>query len=405
MTNIAIIGGGAAGMAAALAALENPDNHVTVFERQNRLGKKLMATGNGRCNLTNTGPLLPRYHGDQDFAAVALRRFDAARCREWFGSLGLMTVAEDSGRVYPLSDAAGSVLDVLRFALEERGAEILCASEVRYAAYTGRGFVLHAADGEYRADRLIVACGGAAGSKLGGGMDGYRLLAAFGHESTELSPALVQLKTDNTWTRSLKGVRCQGLARLLQGTDCLAESRGEIQFTDYGLSGPAIFDLSRAAALSHPGAVVCLDLLPELELGDIVHYLQNKISDFPNLKAENLLTGALHNSLARTLARRAGLNLESRLWALPEGSAEAVARLVKDYSLPLIGTLGFDSAQVTAGGVKTGGFDPVTMESRCVPGLYACGEVLDVDGDCGGFNLQWAWASGRAAGLAAGGVY
>ena len=405
MTNIAIIGGGASGMAAALAALENPQNHVTIFERQSRLGKKLMATGNGRCNLTNTGTHPSRYHGDRDFAAVALRRFSSAKCLEWFGSLGLLTVTEPSGRVYPASDAAGSVLDVLRFALEARGAEILCSSEVRYAAYTGRGFVLHGADGEYRADKLIIACGGAAGSRIGGGMDGYRLLAAFGHESTELFSALVQLKTDNAWTKSLKGVRCQTAVTLRAGDELLAESRGEVQFTDYGISGPAVFDISRAASLAPAGAVVHLDLLPELDASDVSDYLQNKAAEYPNLKAENLLTGALHNSLARTLSRRAGLNLEARLWAVAPEALENLAALVKDYPLPLQGTLGFDAAQVTAGGVKTEGFDPVTMESRYVPGLYACGEVLDVDGDCGGFNLQWAWASGRAAGLAAGGVY
>ena len=404
MTNIAIIGGGASGMAAALAALENPENRVTIFERQARLGKKLMATGNGRCNLSNTGKLFGRYHGDPDFAAPALRRFGSAKCLEWFASLGLLTVTEPTGRVYPASDAAGSVLDVLRFALEARGAEILCASEIRYAAHTGRDFVLHGPDGEYHADRLIIACGGAAGSKIGGCSDGYRLLSAFGHGCTALRPALVQLKTDNTWTRSLKGVRCQAAVYLEDEGEFLAESRGEVQFTDYGISGPAIFDISRAASDARGQATVHLDLMPDYDLVDIIDYLQNKIADYPNLKTENLLTGALHNSLARSLSRRAGFNLEARLWSLEPGAAETLAELVKDYQLPLLGPLGFDSAQVTAGGTETTAFDPLTMESRLVPGLYACGEVLDVDGDCGGFNLQWAWASGRAAGLAAGGV-
>ncbi len=405
MTNIAILGGGASGMAAALAALEEPENRVVIFERQARLGKKLMATGNGRCNLTNTGSFHGRYHGDPDFAAVALRRFGAAKSLEWFAALGLLTAEEPSGRVYPASDAAGSVLDVLRFALEARGAEIYCGTEIRYAAHTGREFILHGPEGEYRADRLIVACGGAAGSKIGGVMDGYRLLAAFGHGCTELRPSLVQLKTDPSWVRSLKGVRAPAGVWLEQGGEFLAESRGEVQFTDYGLSGPAIFDISRAAAQCAGAATVHLDLMPEQDLVDIIFYLENKIAAFPDLKAENLLTGAVHNSLARCLARRAGLNLEARLWSLEESLPAALAELIKDFSLPLLGVLGFDSAQVTAGGVETGGFDPVTMESRLVPGLYACGEVLNVDGDCGGFNLQWAWSSGRAAGLAAGGVY
>ena len=402
--NIAIIGGGASGMAAALAACEEEKNRVVIYERQARLGKKLMATGNGRCNLTNRSPLAPHYHGDSDFAAVALRRFDAARTLEWFGAMGLLTVTEPSGRVYPASDAASSVLDCLRFALDERGVQVV-TEDIRFAAFTGRDFVLHGSDGEYRAERLIIACGGAAGARLGGGTGGYRLLAAFGHECTALTPSLVQLKTDNQWTRALKGVRAVCTVRLTRDADTLAESHGEVQFTDYGLSGPAIFDISRAAALAGDNALVTLDLLPALDLVDITEYLANKRSCFSNIKAENIFTGALHNTISRTLIRRAAISQETRLWALDDAALDGLAALCKRFCLPLLGTLGFDSAQVTAGGIRTEGFDPVTMESRLCPGLYACGELLDVDGDCGGFNLQWAWSSGRAAGLAAGGVY
>ncbi len=402
--NIAIIGGGASGMAAALAACEDEKNRVVIYERQARLGKKLMATGNGRCNLTNRSPLAPHYHGGSDFAAVALRRFDAARTLEWFGAMGLLTVTEPSGRVYPASDAASSVLDCLRFALDERGVQVV-TEEIRFAAFTGRDFVLHGGDGEYRAERLIVACGGAAGAKLGGGMGGYRLLAAFGHECTALTPSLVQLRTGNQWTRALKGIRAVCAVRLTRDKNTLAESCGEVQFTDYGLSGPAIFEISRAAALAGDNALVALDLLPALDLVDITEYLANKRSCFPNIKAENIFTGALHNTISRTLIRRAAIPPETRLWALDDAALDTLAALCKRFTLPLLGTLGFDSAQVTAGGIRTEGFDPVTMESRLCPGLYACGELLDVDGDCGGYNLQWAWSSGRAAGLAAGGVY
>lgn len=402
--NIAIIGGGASGMAAALAAMEDRKNRVVIYERQARLGKKLMATGNGRCNLTNRNAPAGHYHGGEEFASVALRRFGAVRTLEWFGSLGLLTVTEPSGRVYPASDAASSVLDCLRFALDERGAQTV-TEEIRFAAYTGHDFVLHGTEGEYRADRLIIACGGAAGAKLGGGMNGYRLLAAFGHGCTALTPSLVQLKTDNTWPRAMKGVRTHCRVRLRHGEALLAESEGEVQFTDYGVSGPAIFDISRAAALAGEGSIVSLDLLPALDEVDIIEYLMNKRSDFPNIKAENLFTGALHNTISRTLVRRASIAQDARAWAVGEEAIGALAALCSDFTLPLYGTLGFDSAQVTAGGVATEDFDPVTMESRLCAGLYACGEVLDVDGDCGGYNLQWAWSSGRAAGLAAGGVY
>ena len=404
--DIAVIGGGASGLAAALAARESLDNRVTVFERQNRVGRKLLATGNGRCNLTNRGASLAYYHGrDPGFAGPALARFGPEETLRWFAGLGLVTTTEPSGRVYPASDTAGSVVDVLRLALEARGGGTVCAMPIARAGRRDGRFLLTGPAGEeYTCDKLIVACGGAAGARLGGVLSGYELLGAFGHRRTELRPSLVQLKTDNTWTRPLKGVRTQAQISLEQDGTILAAADGEIQFTDYGVSGPAAYDISRAASLAGPGCTVCVRLLPELEKVDIISYLSAKRNDFPDYKAENILTGALHNSIARAVLRRAGISLDARLWALSDGALELIADTLIRYELPLTGTLGFDDAQVTAGGAETAGFDPDTMESRLVPGLYACGEVLDIDGDCGGYNLQWAWSSGRLAGLAAGGL-
>ena len=404
--DIAVIGGGASGLAAALAARESLDNHVTVFERQNRVGRKLLATGNGRCNLTNMNASLDNYHGqDPDFAGPALYRFGPEDTLRWFASLGLVTTTEPSGRVYPLSDTAGSVVDVLRLALDARGGGTVCAAPIMKAEKIGDCFLLTGQLGEeYTADKLIIACGGAAGARLGGVSLGYDLLASFGHRRTELYPSLVQLKTDNTWTRPLKGVRTQVDITLEQGESILASAHGEVQFTDYGVTGPAVYDLSRAASLAGPACIICLRLLPEMEKVDIINYLIEKRNTFPDIKAENILSGALHNSIARAALRRTQIPLDARLWALSDGALEQIADILCRYELPLTGTLGFDEAQVTAGGVETAGFDPETMESRLVPGLYACGEVLDIDGDCGGYNLQWAWSSGRLAGLAAGGL-
>ena len=404
--DIAIIGGGASGLAAALAARESLENRVTVFERQNRVGRKLLATGNGRCNLTNRGATLANYHGaDPAFAGPALARFGPDRTLEWFDSLGLVTRTESSGRVYPLSDTAGSVVDVLRLALEARGGETLCALPIARAEKAGDRFLLTGPLGEeFSCDRLIVACGGMAGGRVGGVRSGYELLAAFGHTVTDLRPALVQLRTENAWTRPMKGVRTQAALTLERDGALLASAAGEVQFTDYGLTGPGVYDLSRAASLAGAGCIVCLRLLPELDKVDIINYMAAKRDDFSDYKAENILSGALHNSIARAVLRRAEIPLEARLWALSDGALEQIAAVLCRYELPLTGTLGFEDAQVTAGGASTAQFDPSTMESLLVPGLYACGEVLDVDGDCGGFNLQWAWSSGRLAGLAAGGL-
>ena len=404
--DIGIIGGGASGLAAALSARESLENRVTVFERQNRVGRKLLATGNGRCNLTNRNAAPEHYHGgDPSFAKPALARFGPEDTLRWFASLGLVTRTEPSGRVYPLSDTAGSVVDVLRLALEARGGETVCGMTAARAEKHGGRFLVTGSLGEaYSFDRLIVACGGMAGARVGGVRAGYDLLAGFGHAVTDLRPSLVQLRTENTWTRPLKGVRTQARLTLEREGAVLASAEGEVQFADYGVTGPGVYDLSRAASAAGLGCAVVLRLLPELDKVDIIQYMNNKRDDFPDYKAENILSGALHNAVARAVLRRTQIPQEARLWALSDGALGQIAEVLCRYELPLTGTLGFEDAQVTAGGTETSGFDPETLESRLVPGLYACGEVLDVDGDCGGYNLQWAWSSGRLAGLAAGGL-
>ena len=400
---IAVVGGGASGMAAALAARERIDNHVVLLERQNRVGRKLLATGNGRCNLTNTFAGPGRYHGaDRDFIFPAMERFGTADTLEWFRGVGLLTHEEPGGRVYPLSDAAGSVVDALRLAMPRCGVDVICSFDAAEARTDGRTFEVTSASGKtVEADRLIIACGGMAGGRLGGTKSGYELLRSFGHTCTALRPSLVQLKTENTWTRAMKGVRTQAALTLETGGAVMAEAFGEVQFTDYGVTGPGVYDISRAAAFAGEGALLVLRLLPSLSREGLMEYMTGKRAAHPALQSENLLTGAVHNAVGRTVLRRAGVPLDSYLWSLSDEMLSAVADTVLRFELPILGTLGFDDAQVTAGGVKTAEFFPETMESRLVHGLYACGEVLDIDGDCGGFNLQWAWSSGRLAGISA----
>lgn len=386
---ILIIGGGASGMMAALTASERAENHVILVERQSRLGRKLLATGNGRCNLTNKHLDCSHYYGEQrDFCAYALNAFDSNATLRFFRALGLLTVSEPSGRVYPYSDSANSVLDVLRLPLEQReNVEIRTGMEILSINRRKGVFVAKTQEEEIRADRVIVCAGGLAGSKLGGTEMGYKLLASFGHSRTKLYPSLVQLKTDINLVRSLKGVRCEAQVRYGKTL-----RRGELQFTDYGVSGPVIFELSRGAV----GGELEIDLLPDLTEVEILELLENRCRTMPELKAEDLLTGILHNRLGRTILRGCGISLEQ-----PCGSVYPLDRIVgmcKSLSLTVLGTTGMEQAQVTAGGIRTEEFDPRTMESRLCPGLYAAGEVLDIDGDCGGYNLQWAWSSGRLAG-------
>ena len=400
MMVVCIIGAGASGMAAALAAAENPNAEVILLERQARVGRKLLATGNGRCNLTNTHAAQRGYHGeDAAFVKQALAAFDPDAVRDWFRQMGLFTVAEDSGRVYPYSDQANSVVDVLRLALCKPNIQLLTGFEVQKIRREESGFSVSGAEQTIRCDKLIVACGGLAGTKLGGSMSGYKLLGKMGHKSTRLRPTLVQLKCGWDGVISLKGVRANCYVEILRDGEVFSRSRGELQFTEYGLSGPVIFEVSRDACYGSGSWSAKLDFLPDYEEADLAAELERRRQT--ELPEEELLTGILHNRLGRVLTRAAGVK-NKKLKELSDYELQQVCGAVKGFEIELTEPMGMDHAQVTAGGMRTEQFDPATMESRLVPGLYACGEVLDIDGDCGGYNLQWAWSSGRCAGLSAG---
>ena len=390
---VLIIGGGASGMMAALTAAENPQNHVTLLERQNRLGRKLLATGNGRCNLSNLHADISHYFGnDPAFILPALHAFTVQDTVDYFKSIGLLTVTEPSGKIYPFSDQANSVVDVLRFALEQKGVDVRCGCEVLSIGKKARGYNVKTADDAFYCDKLIVACGGAAGSKLGGTDLGYQLLSPIGHHTSQLSPTLVQLKANTTYTHSLKGVRADAGLTLKHNGLIIRQTFGEVQFTDFGVSGPAVFELSRFA---DKGDILLLDLLRPMAEEDLSTYLKQKQKNLPSMPLEDFLTGLLHNRLGRVILQQGGWDLRLEASCI---DCEKLAHLIKFFPIAITGKLGFEHAQVTAGGVLTSEFRADTLESRLNPGLYATGELLDIDGDCGGYNLQWAWSSGRLAG-------
>ena len=398
---VGIIGAGASGMAAALAAAENTNVNVILLERQTRVGRKLQATGNGRCNLSNIHAESGGYHGEQPaFVLPAIKAFPPETTLQWFSDLGLYTVTEDSGKVYPYSDQANSVVDILRLNLQKPNITLKLGFEVEKIQKTEAGFVISGNGETVSCDKLIVACGGLAGSKLGGTMSGYKLLAKLGHKSTKLRPSLVQIKTSWGGINGLKGVRTNCFVQILRDGKVFAESTGELQLTEQGISGPVVFEISRDVCYGAGEWTAKLDFLPDWTEEQVRQLVENRrASDLP---MEELLTGILHNRLGRVLTRTAGVKGKEFARELSNREAEEMCRVVKGLEIPLTEPLGMDSAQVTAGGVMTEQFNETTMESRIVPGLYACGEVLDIDGDCGGYNLQWAWSSGRMAGLHAG---
>ena len=394
--NVCVIGGGAAGMLAALTAAEN-GHRVLLLERQSRVGRKLLAAGNGRCNLSNYHVSPAHYHGGAGFCDFALSQFDVGETLQYFASLGLLTVSEASGRIYPMSNMAGSVLDVLRYALERPEIDLQTGQTVTAVRKMPEGFSVKTETDTFSARCLILAAGGAAGSKVGGGMDGYRLAKSLGHHRTALYPSLVQLKTDPTYPRALKGVKAQCGISICRGSQVLARNSGEVLFTEYGVSGPAIFDLSRSVSAGGSDLTCLLNFFPDWEEAEVLHWLSQRQAAMAAHEASTLLTGSCHTRLGQMICKSAGFT-NQRAAGLTRDDLRRIARQATHFALPITGTCGFDQAQVTAGGLDTSEFDPRTLQSRLVPGLYACGELLDIDGDCGGYNLQWAWSSGRLAG-------
>ena len=398
MKTVVICGGGASGMMAALSAAEKKENKVLLLERQARVGRKLLATGNGRCNLTNTGASIEHYHGaDPAFASFALKAYPPEEMLTFFRSLGLVCIETAVGRVYPLSDTAGSVLDVLRLALDAAGVQIHTGECVKQIQQRKRGFLVKTEEANYPADVLIIACGGRAGGKLGGVNDGYELLSALGHHRTALVPALVPIWTEPEIPRSLKGVRASATVELYRDKKQIAESTGEVQFVERGVSGPAIFDLSRSAV---QGGELIMDFLSCLSVREVANLLAQRRTLSPEKENSIVFAGLLHSRLGLAVVKAAGFKPSGKIGDLSDEHLKKIAYTAKRLSLRITGTDTFENAQVTAGGMDVREFHAKTMESKLMPGVFACGEVLDIDGDCGGFNLHWAWASGRLAGRA-----
>ena len=399
---IGVIGAGSSGMAAAIAAAQWENNQVLLFERQSRVGRKLQATGNGRCNLSNMKAHCELYHGEQpEFAKRALQIFDVSDTMYWFSQIGLYMIMEQSGRIYPHSDQANSVVDVLRFALNKENITLHTSFEVTKVRKTDAGFQIEGNGEVYTCDKLIIACGGLAGTKLGGSMSGYQLLRSFGHKVTKLRPSLVQIKSSWNSCAALKGVRANCHAAIYRDDTLFAESTGEIQFTEYGLSGPVIFEISRDVCQGSGQWVCRLDLLPDLDEKQLFDHIKQRCKT--ELLTDELFTGVLHNRLGRVVTQNAGIRNGIKIADLRDDELMQAVHTAKKLEVTLTEPMGMEYAQVTAGGVYTSEFDGETMESKLVRGLYACGEVLDIDGDCGGYNLQWAWSSGLLAGNCAGG--
>ena len=427
---VAIVGGGAAGLACAIAAgriwsdrsgwpqdllrlpaEERPAGHlpVVLLEKQERVGRKLLATGNGRCNLSHQPLDRSAYHGaDPAFADAALNRFDLSETLDWFRKLGLLCRTDPDGRVFPYSYQASAVLDLLRQELDRlpiavltgwRAVAIRPSSQDRLTILSDRELCL-------AAGQVVVTTGGLAAPAFGCQGDGYTLLNALGHRLTEPHPAVVQLTTPREAVRAWSGIKVEGQATLRAGSAILRQENGEILFTDYGVSGPPVLQLSglvhRHSGKSGRDLKLEIDFLPNLPEAAVYAFLVFRREQNSQLPLQSFLTGLVHKRIGQSLVRQvSGLPLDTPCARCDTLQLQQLARLLKGWQVPVTGTRDWTQAQVTAGGVCTADFDPGSMASRLVPGLYAAGEVLDIDGDCGGYNLQWAWSSGNLAGESA----
>lgn len=408
---IIVVGGGAAGMMAAITASLN-GSQVTILERQDRVGKKLLATGNGRCNYTNTNLNIKNFHGENPrFAYSALSNFNVDQTIDFFERLGITPAIENQGKVFPLSFQSSSMLDVLRYEIENRKIDLVTE------AYVGqirkkKDFIVSLKDGRtFRGDKLILATGGMALPNSGSDGNGYNLAKSLGHKITDVFPGLVQLKLDGKIFKQIKGVKILGKAGLYSQGKLLMEDRGDILFTDYGISGPPILQLSRTALYylrNQKDISLKVSIIDGRTVEELMEYFNERFAYMRGKTIEEALIGLINKRLILPILREVGIDKDKKVANLSKEEELKLAEILTSWEFKITGSQSWAQAQVTAGGVQTKEINNKTMESKLVEGLYLVGELVDIDGDCGGFNLQWAWSSGHAAGTDAsltGGVY
>lgn len=394
-----IIGGGASGLMCAVTAKQhNSNKSVAVIEKNDRVGKKLMSTGNGRCNLTNKNICSEKYSGSfVKQSEHLLGKITADDLLYRFEELGLHCICDNEGRYYPLCKQANAVTDTLRFACERLGVEIFCKETIKSLRKSGDCFEIKCNENIFTAKQLVICCGSKAAPKLGGSASAADYLKNFGHKVIPFSPALCPIKVGNMVLKSLKGIRSEAKAVLYDRNGAAIKSEhGEVQFTEDCLSGICIFNLSLYA---DKGYEIGLDLLTDISNKELFIILSKHKELFSNNTIDELFTGIFQKRLGQAILKQSGINDFSRKCnSFKESEISAVVNTVKDMRFKVEGNCGFEKAQASLGGVFGREIDEKTMESRRVKGLFICGEAIDICGECGGYNLHFAFASGITAG-------
>ncbi len=397
--DVAVIGGGASGLCAAISIKNlNRDTGVCIFEQLNRVGKKLITTGNGRCNITNRNIDFKRYHSENaQFFEYALTRYDNLYTENFFADLGVVFTYEED-KAFPYSLQASSVVDALRFGAEKRGVKTLTDTKVTDIKRTNGIYEITANGEKYFANAVIISAGLlSGGDKSGSNGSVIKILENSGYSTVKMTPSIVQLKTENTVTKSLKGIKVNAKATLILNGENLKEDTGEVLFTDYGLSGPPVMQISREVSRKKGEFYISLDLMPEYSFFNVCDLIAYRVSALRGSNLDEFFTGMLNKRVGQAVVKNAGLSLNSGVDKLRNSDVKRMADIIKNMRFKVLGTMGFENSQVTAGGLDTRNFDNTTMMSLRDRGLFCIGEILDVDGDCGGFNLKWAWSSAFCA--------
>ena len=404
MKRILIVGGGASGMMAAIAAAKS-GGKVTLLEKNKQVGKKILVTGNGRCNLTNRDQSLEHYRSsDPSFVARVLDQVGMYDTLRLFTEWGIFTRSRN-GYLYPYSDQAASVAEVLRLEAERLGVKMALNTEALEILRTEEGFQVKTEGWSYPADAVILTAGSKAAPETGSDGSGYQFAKELGHRMVKPLPALVQLRCREKFYEKLAGVRMDAKVDIFVGEELLASDQGEVQFTRNGISGIPVFQVSRYAvrALEEGKQVrAVLNLMPLFDKEQFLTFLRNRSEKNGYKTGEQFLTGLLPAKMGSCILERSGLGKSKKRAAdWTEGEIRKILEAILAFETEITGSGDFTQAQVCSGGVELKEVRPETMESRIIPGLYFAGEVLDVDGACGGYNLQWAWSSGWLAGVSA----
>lgn len=402
---VIVVGGGASGMIAAITA-KRLGAAVTILEQNPRIGKKILVTGNGRCNYTNINLDMKCFHGQNpEFIHGALEAMTVDDTLKFFEKLGITPKIEEEGKVFPSSEQASSILDVLLYELTRLDVEINCEAKVKSITKEKDKFRVELASGKaFYADKVILAAGGKALPSSGSDGNGYHLAQSLGHRITEVFPALVQLKLDSPFLKRLEGVKFSGTAEIISQNMSMAKDRGDILFTNYGISGPPILQLSRKAGeLLHQGQEVLLKIaMMDLTKEELTELIERRFRLGSHKTIEFSLVGLINKRLIPVILIEAGIkNSKESVAQISLEEQTKIVDILLDWRFIVRGTKSWPSAQTTAGGVDTSQINPSTLESKLAKGLYLAGEIIDVDGICGGFNLQWAWSSGFLAGQSA----